>query len=222
MAENGARKDTGESLCHRFVERLPVNGASISVVGGHGQLTIGASDGVAARLEELQFELGEGPHHAALSTGKPVMVSELSTAQMQRWPVLGAAVAQIGVGALFAFPLTIGAATVGVVDMYRETSGVMDSGTVSTALSLASWTAGPALRLAALSANEETPGAQRLAPEMRREVHQATGIILVQLGVSATEALSRLQAHAFASGHTLEYVAHEVVARRIDFREMTK
>lgn len=211
----------GEQLCRLFVEHLSVTGASISVVGAHGQLTIGASDAVSARIEELQFELGEGPHHDVLSSGEPVLVPGLSGPQISQWPVFGAAVAQLGVGALFAFPLTIGAATVGVADMYRIAPGTMDPPTISAALSLASRTAAPALRLAAKSANVEAPDAQHVVPELRREVHQATGIILAQLGITATEAFSRLRAHAFSTGRTLEYVAHEVVARRIDFRRMT-
>lgn len=219
-AVQASARAKGQGLCNRFVESLPVSGASISVVGGYGQLTVGTSDPVAARVEELQFELGEGPHHEALSSGEPVLVPEFTVSQIARWPLLSPALAMIGVGALFAFPLTIGAATVGVVDMYRSSPGELDSRSILTALTLASWTAGPALRLAAQSANSEKPGAERLVPEIRRVVHQATGMILVQLGVSATEAFSRLQAHAFSSGETLEYVANEVVARRIDFRGM--
>lgn len=221
MPDAGSARAAGEGLCTLFVGRLAVTGASISVVGDYGQLTIGASDSVSARVEELQFELGEGPHHDALSSGMPVLVPEMSAAHISRWPMFGPAAMHLGVGALFAFPLAVGAATVGVVDMYRRTSGPLDAQTVSAALSLASWVATPALRLAAQSANVETPDAQHLAPEMRREVHQATGIILVQLGITATEALSRLRANAFSSGQTLEFVAHEVVARRIDFRGMT-
>lgn len=211
----------GEVLCALFVDRLAVTGASISVVGEYGQLTIGSSDSISARVEELQFELGEGPHLDALSSGRPVLVPEMSAAQISRWPVFGPAAEQLGVGALFAFPMAVGAATVGVVDMYRRAPGDLESHTVSSALSLASWVATPALRLAAQSANVETPDAAHLAPEMRREVHQATGIVLVQLGITATEAFSRLRAHSFSSGQTLEIVAHEVVARRIDFRGMT-
>lgn len=211
----------GESLCTLFVERLAVTGASISVVGGRGQLTIGASDAVSARLEELQFELGEGPHHEALASGKPILVADLNDSHTSRWPVFGLAAAEIGVGALFAFPLTIGAAIVGVVDMYRLTPGDLDSRATLSALALASAAAVPALRLAAQSARVDAPDAEHLAPELRREVHQATGMLLVQLGITATEAFSHLQAHAFSLGKTLEYVAHEVVARRIDFRKMT-
>jgi AmiR/NasT family two-component response regulator len=51
----------------------------------------------------------------------------------------------------------------------------------------------------------------------RAEVHQATGMISVQLGVSLEEAFVRLRAHAFASGGALGDVAGEVVGRRLRF-----
>lgn len=223
MRPNGATpRAAGEVLCRLFAERLALTGASISVVGGRGHLTIGASDAISARVEELQFELGEGPHHEALASGKPILVPGLENSHISRWPVFGHAAAQIGVGALFAFPLIIGAATVGVVDMYRLTPGGLDSRTISMALALASSAAVPALRLAAQSAKVDAPDAEHVAPEMRREVHQATGIVLVQLGITATEAFSHLQAHAFSAGQTLGYVAHEVVARQVDFRRTTE
>jgi AmiR/NasT family two-component response regulator len=48
-------------------------------------------------------------------------------------------------------------------------------------------------------------------------VHQATGMISVQLGVSLEEALARLRAHAFAASAALGDVAGDVVNRRLRF-----
>jgi AmiR/NasT family two-component response regulator len=59
------------------------------------------------------------------------------------------------------------------------------------------------------------------SPTMRREVHQATGMILMQLETTATEAFSLLRAHAFSSGRTVEDVAKDVVARLLDFRQLS-
>lgn len=215
-------RQAGEDLCKRFVELLPVTGVSISVIGRSGQSTIGASDPIAARVEEMQFELGEGPHKEALRTGQPVLVPEMRGRDHSRWPVFGAAARELEIGALFAFPLVMGAVTIGVVDMYRSTPGTLDTRAVSVALSLAASTAGPASRLAAQSAGQDAPTTGVAVPEIRREVHQATGMILVQLEMTATEAFSRLQAHAFSSGRTIQYVAHEVVMRRLDFRDLAE
>ena len=51
----------------------------------------------------------------------------------------------------------------------------------------------------------------------RAEVHQATGMILVQLGVPAQEAFVRLRGYAFAARRPLAEVARDVVARRLVF-----
>ena len=48
-------------------------------------------------------------------------------------------------------------------------------------------------------------------------VHQAAGAVSVQLGVTVTEALVRLRAHAFSEGRSVNEVAEDVVARRLRF-----
>jgi len=53
----------------------------------------------------------------------------------------------------------------------------------------------------------------------RAEIHQATGMVLVQLRVSAAEALSRMCAHAFVEQRLLIDVARDVVSRRLRFTE---
>ncbi len=51
----------------------------------------------------------------------------------------------------------------------------------------------------------------------RAEVHQATGMITEQAGVSAAEALARLRAAAFAAERPIEDLALDVLARRYRF-----
>lgn len=205
-----------ESLCARFVDRLAVTGASITVFDAVGhQSTICSTDAVASAVEELQFTMGEGPHWLALHTGRPVLVPDVRHQQAE-WPAIGPAVCDAGVGALFAFPLLIGAATVGVVDLYRSTSGKLSAHDVSTAASLAGSVAGPAVRQAIRAADEAAPPELDVVPEMRREVQQATGMLLAQLNVTATEAFLRLRAYAFSSGRPVQDVARDVIGYRLD------
>jgi hypothetical protein len=49
------------------------------------------------------------------------------------------------------------------------------------------------------------------------QVHQATGMILAQLGISAEAAFARLRAYAFAHDRRLGDVARDVVGRRLRF-----
>jgi ANTAR domain len=51
----------------------------------------------------------------------------------------------------------------------------------------------------------------------RAEVHQATGMISVQLDVSLEEAFARLRAYAFGASSALADVARAVVSRQLRF-----
>ncbi|WP_240977291.1 GAF and ANTAR domain-containing protein [Planctomonas sp. JC2975] len=217
-AHNLRASGSAAALCRRFVNTLPVDGASISVFGiGWQQTTIAASDRVAAALEELQFDLGEGPHWQAIQTGRSVSVTDLDSAQSDAWPMFASAALGIGVHAVIALPLKLGATTIGVVDLNRRLAGPFGSEALETAETLTRRTALASARFAAETAREDVVEESDTAPALRREVHQAIGMIVVQLNTTATEAFARLRAHAFASGRTVQAVALDVVNRQLDF-----
>jgi transcriptional regulator with GAF, ATPase, and Fis domain len=206
-------------LCEAFVNALFVTGASISVFGRDGQQsTICATDSIAARSETLQFELGEGPHWEALEARVPVLLPDLSQASPSRWPMFQAAAQEIGISAVFAFPMTMGSVTIGVLDLYCAEPRRLDSHQVSLASSMARRSAPTAVCQAMRSAEEGFASEHEKVPALRREVHQATGMIQAQLGTTATDAFLRLRARAFASGVPVDEVAREIVARRLTFQ----
>jgi hypothetical protein len=209
-------------LCSAFVEALPVTGASISVFGRDGrQSTICATDSVASRGETLQFELGEGPHWEALQTSLPVLVPDLSTSAESRWPVFRTAAQDIGMKAVFAFPMRMGAVTIGVVDLYCDVPRRLGAYQVSLATSMAGRSAPAAARQALRSAEDPLSREHEKAPALRREVHQATGMIQAQLDITATDAFARLRGRAFSTGLSIDEIAREVVARRLNFSSLT-
>jgi len=213
--------EPAESLCGLFVDLVPVSGASITVFGRPGaHSTICVSDGIAVELDQLQFDLGEGPRFQAALTGRAAISEDLGSDPHPDWPTFGGAAARLGVGAVFSFPIKIGSALLGVADLYQRTSGPLGIEATARARSLARRVAAPAVERAGRSAKSDEPDS-RDAPALRREVHQATGMILVQLDITADEAFAVLRAHAFTQGRTVEDVARDVVQRRLDFREPT-
>jgi hypothetical protein len=51
----------------------------------------------------------------------------------------------------------------------------------------------------------------------RREVEQATGMVLAQMGISGDDARVVLQGDAFATNRPVRDVAADVIARTLDF-----
>ena len=215
--------DAGTALCAPFLASLPVTGLSISVVSESGvQSTVGTSDPIASRLEELQFELGEGPTSEVLLLGRPVLTPDLWADEVRLgWPVFGVAAIGVGASALFSFPLLIGLVTVGVVSLYSVVQRPpWSDDIVRTATGLVDATAGPAVELATRSATEEAGAIVLMQAELRREVHQASGMLMVQLDCTIGEAMARLRAHAFARERPIDAVARDVVAGMLDFRAL--
>ena len=213
----------GESLCSPFVSELDVSGASISVSGLRDrQSTVCASGPLAARLDTLQFELGEGPGWEVRATRSIVLCPDLSRSTDSSWPVFLGAARELGIESLFSFPMLIGAALVGVVDLHCISARVPDPEFVRRATSMAARVASVAVQRALHSAEDHRSHESAMAPALRREVHQATGMIISQLGVSATEAFARLQGHAFTTGTTIHGIAHDVVTGNLVFTDVAE
>lgn len=210
----------GEDLCAPFVSLVPVSGASISVFRqGGNHATVCTSDPISQQLDAMQFGLGEGPRWVVAATGKPSISADVIHDSHPDWPVFAAGIAPLGVGALFAFPILTGSVMLGVVDLYRHAAGPLDHDATSQVLALARKVAAPAVREALRSAAGRDDE-HRQAPALRREVHQAVGMVFIQLDVTTTEALALLRAYAFSTGRPLENVARDVVNRRLDFRDL--
>lgn len=208
------------STCRRALAPVGVDGAGVAVVTRGGlRAMIHASDTVAQRIEEAQFSLGEGPGVDAAATGTPVLVEDLeerSQGAHERWPAFLGAVAELGARAIFAFPLRIGAIHFGAFDMYRLTPGPLDRGQLKAALLTADTLA---LLMLDLTTTVQIDGGDDGPPSSRLHavVHQAAGMVKVQLGTSIENALAQLRAVAFGQDRPIDAVAADVVSGRLRF-----
>jgi hypothetical protein len=206
------------AVCRASANALPGDGAAITMMTSDSRReTVFAGDPVISDFERLQYTVGEGPTLQAFSTGHPVLVTDLrdrSTAV--RWPGLVAGLDGQPARAVFSFPMRFGAINVGVCVLYRLEPEPLNSADLAFVLR--------ALDLCTLALLQLRDGQQSgsllglwLTDEgsRRHEVHQATGMLMVQLGVSAETAFARLRGHAFARERSLEQVASDIVNRRI-------
>jgi hypothetical protein len=169
----------------------------------------------------LQATLGQGPGTDALESGRPILVGDLAAPMStRRWPMFASEVGRLGVCAMYSLPLALGAIRVGVLDLYNDTPGHLSRDQLVDALIYAD----TALLLVldaqsgiATPADGDNPNG--LGPVLwHAEVHQAAGMISVQLGISALDALVRLRAYAYSHNKRITDVARSVVERRLRFQ----
>jgi hypothetical protein len=195
-----------------------VDGAAITLtLSATPRETVYASDPTASDLEELALTLGEGPGVDA-ATGSPALAGDLTSAESAvRWPAFAPAAVDAGAKAVFALPLQVGGIRLGVMDLYRADAGALGDEELADVLLLAD-TACAVLLDPVPDGHQPERGRQpEPAGPHHPEVHQATGMVIVQLGVSAAVALVRLRAHAYSYERRLRDVAADVVARRLRF-----
>jgi len=194
-------------VCRQGVTTLPATGAGLSVMGKDKQFSmLTATDPTSERLEELQFVLGEGPCVEAGLTRRPVLVPDLDADGVSRWPAYASAVLQAGIGAVFAFPLQVGATQLGVMDFFRSSRGPLSSSELTCAYALADEAVGILLG-----------GAADTSLTGPAELFQAQGMVMVQIAGTLTEAMSRIRAYAYAENRRLIDVVNDIVERKLKF-----
>lgn len=221
LTKLGAREGpepTPAGMCSAAADLLVASGVGILVMAGEGVPgATYASNPLAETLEELQFTLGVGPRVDAYTSGVPIIETDLLIAPAARWLSFCGPAVEAGARGVFSFPLQVGAVRLGALTVYQAEPGPLRDGAYSDALVITE------VATRALLAAQVGLGEGALAVGLLDEgafdagVHQASGMVSVQLGVGVGEALVRLRARAFASGITLGAVAAEVVGRRFRF-----
>ncbi len=209
----------GSDLCGPLVAAIGMTGAAVSTLGDPlGSETVCASDERAARLDEIQLDLGEGPCWEAMTTRRPVLEPDVQGSGATTWPLARHAMHATGLGAVFAFPLVVAGLSLGAVDLYSRVPRDISDREVTDATALTRIVARQVLRRALLASEgpQEEDGAWA-GRYSRREVHQATGMVVAQTGLPAADALLVLRGHAFATGRPLRDVAEDVLGRVLDF-----
>lgn len=204
-----------ERLCQACVEDSGVDGCGVSVLSRSGTpLALHATNSVAAIIEELQFTLGEGPCMDAAASGVPVLISDLTDRTegiADRWPAFLDEASKVGVRAVFAFPVRIGAIGLGVMDLYRDRPGQLSPAELTRTFASVDLMGQRMLDLDHLPPDAPDGVAYPMT------VHQAAGMVMVQLDSNIEEALVRLRATAYRDGRPVSALADDVVAGRYRF-----
>jgi len=197
-----------QRVCRGAVSVLGMTGCAIHLAGADGTTGLAASsDGPSTEVAEVTFATGEGPRIEAWDRRRPVLVADLAT-QGRRWPGFAQAAGGLGVAAVFSFPLLVGGLALGVLELYSTDVHVLQDDEAALALAFAE------LAIRSVLGDEvvRDDGTWEPLVDARAEVHQAQGMVMVDLGVDLADALVQMRAHAFAEGIPLIDLARAVVA----------
>ena len=203
-----------QGLCLVLIRVLPASAAGVSLMTG-GQLTGGTAAAWGPNsheLEELQFALGEGPCRDAFRSRRPSLEPDLMGRGMRRWPGYAPAANEYGVRAVFAIPLQVGAVRLGALDIYRVEVGPLSVVALSHAVTFANIAVSVLLDGQSTTTGDEKVSSVDDVLAYRAEVYRAQGMVMVDLGVTVTEAMARLRAYSYAEGIPLSDIAKDIVA----------
>jgi hypothetical protein len=205
-------------LCEVCAQVTDMTGAGIMLMSGdvpRGSLC--STDDVSALIEDLQFDLGEGPCVDAYHQDRPVLEPDLASPARPRWLAFAGPALAAGARAVFGFPLQVGAVRLGALNFYRDRPGSLSDDQHADALALADIVAQAVLVLQANAPEGNVAAELEASANFQYVVHQASGMVSAQLNVSVGQALIRLRAYAFGNDRPLTEVATDVVARRLRF-----
>ena len=207
-----------QRLCDVCAEVTAATGAGIMLMSGDiPRGSVCTTDAVSALIEQLQYELGDGPCLDAYHHERPVLEPDLADPVTPRWPAFARPAIDAGARAVFGFPLQVGAVRLGALNLYCDEPGPLTDGQHADALLMADLTAQGLLLLQSGAPAGTVAVELEANADFQYIVHQASGMVAAQLEVSVGQALMRLRAHAFGNDRALTAVARDVVDRRLRF-----
>jgi hypothetical protein len=218
LVADGNAEIEPKRLCTVAAEIAGMSGAGIMLMAGDvpgGSLC--TSDAVSAVIEDLQYALGEGPCVDAYRHDRVVLEPNLMDPVAPRWLAFSGAAVGAGARAVFGFPLQVGAVRLGALNLYRDVPGALTDAQHADALVMAEVAAQTILSIQANAPPGKLAAELELGADFHYVVHQASGMVAAQLGVSVGQALIRLKAHAFGNDRALSEVALDVVKRTLRF-----
>lgn len=142
-----------------------------------------ASNQVILQLEQLQYQLGEGPCLTSAREEVTVRCDELISET--RWPRFAAAAVELGVQSMLSLQLYVDHDNLGALNLYARVPGAFTEADESTAMLLATHAALAMQR----STNEDN---FRTALASRDVIGQAKGILMERYKIDAVEAFHLL------------------------------
>ena len=174
---------------------------------GH-PMTVASNDARANLVDEIQYQIEEGPCLHAMVTGDLVVVAD--TAGPERWGGFCARAAANGIGSSLSVPLA-GNGISGALNLYAPVPDSFGDVEIGRAQVFGA-SASAALALAARQSSAAAlTGQLREALASRAVIDQALGIVMAQERCTSTEAFAVLRNASQNRNTRLRDIAHQIV-----------
>ncbi|WP_094272969.1 GAF and ANTAR domain-containing protein [Rhodococcus sp. OK302] len=176
------------AICSAAVELIPgCDHASLMLRRGKTNVTVAASDEIAAYADELERATGEGPCIDALETDLPQLESDLRTPN--QWPEFAQkAVSETPIRGSMGFRLMVDRRKFGALNLFSDTPGAFSKDVADQAVVLTSFAS---VAVTALSRGEDSDSLRR-GLASNREIGQAVGLLMALHRVSEDKAIDTL------------------------------
>jgi GAF domain-containing protein len=199
------------SVAHHATRVSSAAAAGVLISGRDSGLHhVGASSGDVHLLELFQIQHAEGPCVDCYASGEPVMVRDLTTATA-RWPVFAPRALELGMAAVYAFPMRLRERVIGGLNVFHTTSEPFSDRELRVLQALADVATISLIQEQAIARAEVVTEQLQLALNSRIVVEQAKGAVARTFGISVDEAFELLRHHARTTRSRLTDVAHQVV-----------
>jgi hypothetical protein len=183
--------------------------ASLLVRRDGRYVTVGASDRVAQRIDDLERTSGDGPCLDAIEDGIPQIEPDLTTPSL--WPKFAARVlAETPVRGAMGFRLLVDRQVTGALNLFSDTPNSFDAESAGQAVVLASFAT---VAINAIAQGEDAATLRR-GLLSNREIGQAVGMLMLLNGISEDEAFDVLRRYSQDLNIKLADVARTVIANR--------
>ncbi len=198
-------------LAARTAGRGLICGITVQPPGG-GPVTVASSDARASQVDEVQYELDDGPCLRSMRTAERVLMTD--TLGPERFGGFSARAAANGIRSSLSMPLTadgIGGAMNGAMNLYAPVPDAFGDAEIERAgLFAASVSAALALAARQASAAELT-GQMQEALASRAVIDQALGVVMAQERCTGSQAFDILRSASHNRNIKLREIARQIV-----------
>ena len=183
--------------------------ASLLVRKDGRYVTVGASDGIAQRVDDMERQAGDGPCVDAIEEETPQIETDLTSPNS--WPQLAKRIiADTPVRGAMGFRILVDKRKTGALNLFSDTAGVFDTESAGQAIVLASFAS---VAINAVAQGEDVSTLRR-GLLSNREIGKAVGMLMMLHGVDEQNAFDILRRYSQDLNIKLADVARTVIESR--------